>query len=106
MEWGAAVTALVTLFITLVKWWQSRQPARNQEARHDEIQQGRADIADGDVDAVSARIDRLLADGQPLSDRQQSGPVTAERIRAVAGMADTGRGHGPNTGSSGSVPSN
>ena len=101
MEWGAAVTAIITLIIALMKWWQSRQPERDQENRYDVIQQGRNDIANGDVDAVNGRIDQLLSQQSDDSTGQRSTPVTAERINAVVGMVDSGRSSGADTGKSG-----
>lgn len=101
MEWGAAVTAIITLIIALMKWWQSRQPERDQENRYDAIQQGRNDIANGDVDAVNGRIDQLLSQQSDDSTGQRSTPVTAERINTVVGMVDSGRSSGADTGKSG-----
>lgn len=103
MELGAAVTAIVTLFVALLKWWQSRQPQRDQEQSYDDIQQGRADIANGDADAVNGRIDRLLA-RQPLPAGQPSDTVTVGRIGAILGVASATRSTGTNTGTSGSMP--
>lgn len=103
MELGAAVTAIVTLFVALLKWWQSRQPQRDQEQSYDDIQQGRADIANGDADAVNGRIDRLLA-RQPLSTGQSGDTITVGRISTVSGMAAATRSTGSDTGTSGSVP--
>lgn len=99
MEWGAAISAIFALLLWGLKTWSEGKPGREQEQRHDEIQQGRADIAAGDADAVSGRIDRLLADGQPLSDGQQGNQVTAERINSISRVADTGRSIGKDSGS-------
>lgn len=93
MEWGAAVTAIITLIIALMKWWQSRQPERDQENRYDAIQQGRNDIANGDVDAVNGRIDRLLSDvslpttgtASDGSGQQHGADSTAEGISDLLG---------------------
>lgn len=103
MEWGAAVTAFLALLLWVLKQWQSNQPKRDQEAADDATQQGRADIADGNADAVNDRIDRLLS-GQGDTAGQPNGEVTAERISAVLGLADPGRGSGADSGKSGSVP--
>lgn len=103
MEWGAAVAAFFTALLAVLKWWQSRQPQRDQEQSYDETQQGRADIANGDTDAVNGRIDRLLS-RQPLSPGQQGDTVTVGRIGAILGVAAATRSTGSDTGTSGSVP--
>lgn len=103
MEWGAAVTAFFTVLLAVLKWWQSRQPKRDQERAYDDTQQGRADIANGDADAVNGRIDRLLT-RQPLSAGQSGGEVTVGRIGAILGVAASTRSTGSNTRTSGSVP--
>lgn len=100
MEWGAAVTAIITLVIALMKWWQSRQPERDQENQDATIQQGRKDIAEGNSAAVSDRIDRLLPESSNTSG-QSSSKITAERINTVVGMVDSGRSSSANTGKSG-----
>jgi hypothetical protein len=56
---GAAIAAVCSLLLPLLQWWISRSPGRAKEDRTDAIQQGRQDIADGNADAVSARIDRV-----------------------------------------------
>lgn len=103
MEWGAAVAAFFTVLLAVLKWWQSQQPQRDQEQSYDDIQQGRADIANDDADAVNGRIDRLLT-RQPLSTGQSSGEIAAERISSILRLADSGRSIGADTGTSGSVP--
>jgi len=104
MEWGAAIAAVFGVLLWMLKEWQAGNPERQKEKRDDEIQQGRTDIATGNAPAVSDRIDRLLASGPGDIAGQSSGPVTVERIRAMAGMADSGRSTGPDTGTSGKVP--
>lgn len=103
MEWGAAIAALLGIILLVLKQWQANQPTRDQEQRNEEIQQGRADINNGDADAVSGRIDGLLS-RQPLPAGQPGHPVTAERISAVSGLADSGRSTGADTGAGGSLP--
>ncbi|MGE0919427.1 hypothetical protein [Trichlorobacter lovleyi] len=105
MEWGAAVTAFLTLLLWVLKQWQSNQPKRDKEAADETTQQGRADIADGNADAVNDRIDRLLT-GSGDTAGQPGGEVTTERISAVLGLADSGRSSGENFGKSGSLPGN
>lgn len=100
MEWGAAVTAIITLAIAIMKWWQSRQPQRDQENQDDAIQQGRKDIAEGNSAAVSNRIDKLLPESNHTSG-QSSSKITAERISSVVGLVDSGRSSGADTGKSG-----
>lgn len=104
MEWGAAATALFTVVLAVFKWWQSNQPKRDKEAEYEAIQQGRADIANDDYDAVNARIDRLLSQQGNHVAGQPGREVTAERISAILRLADSGRSTGEDSGASGSVP--
>ncbi len=105
MEWGAAIASLLGIILLVLKQWQANQPKRVKEAADEATQQGRADIANGNADAVSGRIDRLLS-GQGDTAGQSGSEITAERIRTVAGLADTGRGPGADSGTSGSLPDN
>lgn len=59
MEWAAAVTALLTIVGLLVKAWLAKAPERKEEANNNAIQKGRTDIANGNVAAVSERIDSV-----------------------------------------------
>lgn len=102
MEWGAAIASLLGIILLVLKQWQANQPKRVKEAADEATQQGRADIANGNADAVSGRIDRLLS-GQGDTAGQPGGEVTTERISAVLGLADSGRGSGADSGKSGSV---
>ena len=55
-------TALSILAIVLEMIVQYRQdPQRAKDAQNEAIQQGRLDIANGDVAAVNGRIDRVLS---------------------------------------------
>lgn len=96
MEWGPAIAALFGVLLWLLKTWASGEAEREQEQHHDAIQQGRTDIADSDVSAVSERIDRLLMESSNTTG-QPGGEITAGRISAVSGMADTGRDTGTDT---------
>ena len=84
------MSALAGLLLYILKRYDTGQPKRDQEARHDQIQQGRKDIADGDAAAVSDRVDRLLS-RQSDPARQPSYTVTRGRIISVAGLVDTRR---------------
>ena len=59
MEWGAVIAGLVTLVGLLLKAWLTGAPERKKEADNATTQQGRADIVNGNVDAVSQRIDSV-----------------------------------------------
>ena len=59
MEIGAALSVLIPLIAALFKFWLDRAPERKEKAENEKIQQGRQDIADGNVAAVSERIDSL-----------------------------------------------
>jgi hypothetical protein len=54
-----AIAAVCALLLPLLQWWMGNKPERDAKASQDAIQQGRQDIADGNADAVSARIDRV-----------------------------------------------
>jgi hypothetical protein len=97
MEWGAAIASVLGIILLVLKQWQAGKPKRSQEQRDEATQNGRDDIGNNDAVAIDDRIDRLLiATGNPAG--QPGGEVTAERIRAVAGLADTRRSPGPDTG--------
>lgn len=102
MEWGAAIASLLGIILLMLKQWQSNQPKRDQEAADETTQQGRTEIADGNADAVNDRIDRLLT-GSGDTAGQSGSEITAERISALAGLADSGRSSGADSGKSGSV---
>jgi hypothetical protein len=58
MEWIAGALAIIGL---LIKAYLAGAPARAKEDVDDAIQQGRADIANGNADAISVRIDSVPA---------------------------------------------
>jgi len=96
MEWGAAVAAVFGLLLYILKRYDTGQPKRDQEARHDQIQQGRKDIAAGDVAAVSDRIDRLFTESDHPPG-QSVRPVTAGRLSAILRVANRRRGTSEDT---------
>lgn len=57
----AVVTAFLSVVALLLEAWAQNRPQRNKEKADDATQKGRQDIVDGDVDAVSERIDKLLS---------------------------------------------
>lgn len=96
MEWGAVIAAVAGLLLYVLKRYDAGKPKRDKEARHDQIQQGRKDIAAGDVAAVNDRIDRLFTE----SDRpagQPGRPVTAGRLSAILRVATGKRVTGEDT---------
>jgi len=66
MGWQSAITAVFAFLLFVGERWASNQPAREKEAADAKKQQGRADIASGNADAISIRIDGVLA-GTPNS---------------------------------------
>ena len=54
------IAALLTLATKLYEAYQRNAPSRETRKRDEEIDQGRKDIVDGNVDAVQSRIDQLL----------------------------------------------
>jgi hypothetical protein len=59
MDIVSAITIVGSIILALLHMWQQGQPARTQEDRDEEIQKGRADIADSNAAAVSVRIDSV-----------------------------------------------
>ena len=100
MEWGAAITAFLTLLLWVLRQWSAAKPQRDQEAADEATQQGRSDIAAGNADAVNDRIDRLLS-GQGDTAGQSSREITAGRIGTLVRLADSGRSISSDTGTSG-----
>ena len=58
--WMAAITAILSIIAILLEAWAKNSPTREKEEKDDAIEQGRRDLSEGNVDAVAARIDRLL----------------------------------------------
>jgi len=56
------VSGLIGIIALVLKAYYDGKKERDEKAREEEIQQGRRDLVDGNVDAVSERIDRLLRD--------------------------------------------
>jgi hypothetical protein len=56
----AGIVGLITLWVKEYNDPEAKQK-RAKEAEDERIQAGRRDLSDGNVDAVSARIDRLLS---------------------------------------------
>lgn len=63
--WTIIAPLLETILIGL-RWWWSNKKKKEEDER---LQQGRKDIVDGDVDAVSARLDRLLTKARDRAER-------------------------------------
>ncbi len=55
-----AIAGILGFISVLLNLWMAGQEKRDEKTREEEIQQGRRDIVDGNVDAVQQRIDRLL----------------------------------------------
>jgi hypothetical protein len=103
MEWGAAVVSILGIIAVLLKAYVARKPQRD-EARHEkEIQQGRRDIAEGDADAVSARIDGLLTSAPGDTSGVSDDEATARRLSTICGVATVGDGDGETVGKGGGV---
>ena len=97
----ALVSSIFGVIALVLEIWMQNRPTA-QEKSYANLQTGRQDISDGDVNAVNGRIDRLLSvpDGTDNPSGQQHGEVTPGRISAVFGVADPGRSTGPDTGKS------
>ncbi len=65
-----AIGAALLIILAILKFWIGGKEKREEKQADEQMQQGRKDIVDGDTDAVSARIDRLLT---KASDRNQRG---------------------------------
>lgn len=77
MEWGAAIASIFGVILLLLKQWQAKKPERDKEKTHDETQDGRQALYDGDVPAIEHRIDIVLQEGGGHS---PSGVESAEDI--------------------------
>jgi sortase (surface protein transpeptidase) len=78
----SVITIIGSIVLILLKSWQDGIPARAQEERNEEIQKGRADIANGNAAAVSVRIDSV----QPVQSSAGAG--------SAAGVGDDQAGEG------------
>lgn len=61
MEWGAALAGLFGILLLVLREYIANQPGRTQEVTDHGNQQGRIDIATGNVDAINDRGDELLS---------------------------------------------
>jgi hypothetical protein len=75
--WEAIGTALL-IILAILKVWVGGSKKREEKQVDEQMQQGRKDIVDGDTDAVSARIDRLLTKAR---DRNQRGEDSETKWR-------------------------
>ena len=100
MEWGAAIAAAIGIIALVLKQYYAGAPNRMEEERDEDIQQGRRDIADGDVDAVNERIDRLLPSEDSGPAREHNPIDLTFRVsnstgaRILPGPGDTGKAPG------------
>ncbi|MDA8114994.1 MAG: hypothetical protein M0Z43_09760 [Acidithiobacillus sp.] len=83
MEWAAAAAGLFTIIGLLLKAWMANSPERTQEARNAAIQQGRTDIANGNVAAVSQRIDSVPPAAPGDTPRLGDDTDTARRLAEI-----------------------
>jgi hypothetical protein len=90
MEWAAGISALLGIVLLVLKGYYARDPARKEEQRNEEIQQGRADIAAGNADAVSVRIDSLCSKDPGDTDRLGSDEDTKRRLMRFTGVSGVG----------------
>ena len=58
---GPALTVIGYIVLFIIKGWVAGAPQRQQEARDEQIAQGRRDLADGSTDAIGVRIDTAAA---------------------------------------------
>ena len=91
---GPILTIIGSIILILLKTWQDGSPDRSEEKRDAEIQQGRTDIASGDVAAVSIRIDSVQpvqgAAGTSSAPGVGTGPDGEGDSRTLARMAALG----------------
>lgn len=89
------IGGLLTIIAALLKWHLGR------DKTYEALQLGRQDIQNGNTGAVSARVDRVLADqtGTGNSAGSESTEDVERRLRTVCGVADDGRGDDQAAGS-------
>lgn len=83
--WAAAITAVFSVIALLLEAWAQNAPQRKKEDRDEAIQNGRVDIADGDAQSVSARVDRVLTETTGDPARLGSDEDTARRLAEITG---------------------
>jgi hypothetical protein len=94
------LSALATIVALLLGWWLKNQATRIKENRNDQIQQGRTDIATGDVDAVSVRVDQAITDTGDIG-RIEGGEDRNRSDRTLDRLVALGISSRPFTGTSG-----
>lgn len=97
----AMISSIFAVLALLLEIWMQNRPTA-EEKRYADIQEGRQDIAAGDVAAVNGRIDRMLSvpAGAGNTPGEQCSEITPGRIGAILGVAAAGRGTGADTGKS------
>ena len=82
----ATIIAYLLPFITeMVKVWQAGAPERKEVQRREQTQKGRTDIAAGNADSVSVRIDSVLAQTPGNSPELGTDEDTARRLAKITG---------------------
>ena len=66
-----AIGAALLIILTLLGMWAKGADKRQEKKQYEDLQQGRKDVADGNVDAVSSRIDRLLTKARNRDQRSK-----------------------------------
>ena len=80
---AAGITALISIIALLLKAWFDRSPQREKEAQDAKTKQGRLDIANGSVDAVSQRIDSVPSTTSNNSSGLCDDQDTARRLAKI-----------------------
>jgi len=66
-----AIGAALLIILTLLGMWAKGADKRQEKKQYEDLQQGHKDVADGNVDAVSSRIDRLLTKARNRDQRSK-----------------------------------
>ena len=101
----AIIAALLPMVLELLRTWIDNAPKRKQEDLHEEVQQGRQDIANGNVDNVNILIDRVLSVSTETDSAsgQYNTSNLLRRTQAVTGadiLSDWARSTGATVGES------
>ena len=86
MTWAAALPAILGLVLALLQLWSAKAPQRIAKGEEDAKQQGRQDIANGNADAVSTRIDGLCSQASGNSPGLSDDEDTKRRLAKITGV--------------------
>lgn len=82
MEWLGAIAAILGVIAPIILRFIQGNPA---EERNEEIQEGRENIASGDVNSVSVRVDRVCGESSNNTGVVSDDEDIARRLAKITG---------------------